>query len=246
MCNVTLDPIIICEGDSALLTVDGITGIIQWQENISTTGIWQNTGTGNDTLVVSPNDSESPIDYRVVVVNDVICYDTSNIQTLTVLERVVAGTIDPITDTICSGSDITITMTGGIGSIQWQELINNTWTNIVDDTSNATTQNLTTSDTITIFNYRATITNGVCGDTSDISMISVYPNVDMNIAITGPDTICEGSINLYAIVDSTGGGGNPLFTWFIDNATVQTGGSTYTIPNTLTSGDHDVRSTYEI
>jgi len=79
--------------------------------------------------------------------------------TITSLALSDGGTVSPATSLICSSTSTSLTVSGYVGSIQWQNSTDSsTWSNIIGATSATYTTPLLTVTT----HYRAVITNGFC------------------------------------------------------------------------------------
>jgi gliding motility-associated-like protein len=73
-------------------------------------------------------------------------------------------------NSFCSGTPITLTLTGYNGNIQWQSSSNNsTWTNLTGATSDTYTVTNLTATTY----YRSTVSGGTCSTTTNVSTISL-------------------------------------------------------------------------
>jgi gliding motility-associated-like protein len=105
----------------------------------------QGYNTGNGSVVFSWNIGSCPSTGRTPL-------------PITVNESV-AGTASTTSTTICNNSTANLTLTGSVGTIQWQTSTNNsTWTNITGATASTYTTPALTSTTY----YRAAVTNGSC------------------------------------------------------------------------------------
>ncbi|MFI5219720.1 MAG: T9SS type A sorting domain-containing protein [Bacteroidia bacterium] len=150
------------------------------------------------------------ITYQVIG-DDGTCADIDSI-TISVGPASVAGTATISTDTICLGTNATLTLTGYTGSIQWQSYDGSNWVNETGVGNNTPSYIVSPPAAI---QYRAVITSGGCApDTSGTLSLEV-------IAITDPvtvnDTICgPGIVNLTA----TGAG---VLSWYA----APTGGTSF-------------------
>ncbi|WP_345088794.1 GEVED domain-containing protein [Flavobacterium chungnamense] len=109
--------------------------------------------------------------YSVVATNPATsCFSTATVN-LTVSPVSVSGTASANAAVLCSGSGTSLSLTGNVGSIQWQQSANGTtWTNI----SGATSASLNTGNLLATTYYQAVVTSGVCSSaTSNVVMVTV-------------------------------------------------------------------------
>lgn len=147
--------------------------------------------------------SESGI-YKVDGVNFQGNTTTSDNLTVTVSPSASAGTISSTNTSVCSGGNnsTTISLTGSVGTIQWQRSTDGTtFTNITGATSATyTATNLTVSTY-----YRAVVTSGNCGSvnsgTASITVSQcIVANPDINA--TNVNTEVTGNVNTNDITTS--------------------------------------------
>lgn len=174
------DPI--CNGNSTTLTLSGYTAgsTFQWQSSANNT-TWSNIGGATSaTYNASPSGDTY---YRVIVTNG--CSVNSSSFLLDVSNST-AGTASASSTSICSGSSLTMTLSGYNGSIQWQSSSNgSTWTNI----GGATSSTYTPSPGSSIY-YRARVTDAPC---SAVFSNSVFITVNTCVNISnGSTTSCSG------------------------------------------------------
>ncbi|MES2849468.1 MAG: hypothetical protein V4685_10465 [Bacteroidota bacterium] len=113
-----------CNSGIPVLTLTGTYGTVQWQEStISNTGPWTNVGTNSLTYVPA---SILITTYYQAVVSCGASNGPSNVETVLVIPASVANTAAlangvPVLS-VCEGSSITLTQTGGsiISGAQWQ------------------------------------------------------------------------------------------------------------------------------
>ena len=219
----------VCSGtNSTVLTLSGNTGTIQWQSSIDNVTFTNITGATASTYTAT--NITATTYYRAVVSSGVCSPATTTSVTITVNPTSVAGSIAGAT-TVCSGTNSTLlTLSGNIGTIQWQSSTNNvTFTNI----TGATASTYTATNITTTTYYRAVITSGVCPSaiTAAVS-ISVSPtSVAGNIS--GATTVCSGTNS--TVLTLSGNTGTIQWQSSIDNVTFTniTGAtaSTYTATN---------------
>lgn len=169
---------IVCIGDTATLTASG-GSVYNWS-----------TGETNASISVSPTENTT---YSVTVSSGSTCVDSTTVLvTVNQLPVVNAGN----DSSICEGTSITLTATGGVQYI---------WSNGGD-------QNTTNVQPLTTTTYTVTATdNNGCSNTSSVT-ISVQQNpVDLNISTTGET--CPDSNNGNIVISN----GNNNIQYSIDN-----------------------------
>ncbi len=220
-----VDPLIICEGETAEVILTGYLGNIVWEDS-SATKSWSvstNVDVNNDTMTVQPTANESPLFYRAVVTNSNICSYTSAPTRLEVVPHVIGGVADAVNDTICNGSSDEILLTGSYGTITWETSADGlVWDTIIpiETDTNMTVSPGTGVGQVSNKFYRAILDNGVCTDTSTIADVTTYPDVDLMVSLTGPTRICQNDEAVFNVKDSLGGGQNPTFKWYVQNVEV--------------------------
>jgi hypothetical protein len=135
--------------------------------------------------------------YNVTVTNTSTgCFVTAATSSVTVNPTTVAGTASAAAPVLCSGSSTTISLSGNVGSIQWQQSANGTtWSNI----SGATSATLNTGSLTSTTYYQAVVTSGVCSSaTSNVVMVTVNSVTYGSISTT---TAC---LNTNAILTVSG------------------------------------------
>lgn len=86
------------------------------------------------------------------------CGSVSTTGTITVTPASVAGTVTPALAEVCLNTGTTLTLSGYIGSIQWQTNSSGSWQNI----TGATFETYNTPNLTKATSFRAVITNGTC------------------------------------------------------------------------------------
>jgi len=141
-----INDVTICEGQSSSLIVNGTisSGTVNyaWQSSINNGNTWQNiannanyNGSNNDTLLLNNIPfSLNATRFRVLVSNQGICSDTSNVALLTVNPNVVFTT-QPANKNVCIGdtTSFRISLSGSIPGLnyQWQESTDGaSWSNL--------------------------------------------------------------------------------------------------------------------
>jgi PKD repeat protein len=166
------------------------------------------------------------------------CPPSSDIVTVTRSAAAVGGTTATTTPTVCSGTNVVVTLTGQVGTIVWQQSINGgaNWVNI----PNQTTPILTYPNILQTTQFRAVVTSGACApDNSTVTTITVMPQPPTADAGTYPISCNAPSVILTANDPGTFTGkwkqvGGPTANIFIEtpnnfitNVTGLTPGNTY-------------------
>jgi len=110
---------------------------------------------------------------------------------ISVISSSLSGTASASTSNICIGNTTTLNLVNYLGTIQWQQsLDNSSWSNVTGG-SGATSSSYTTPVLNTTTYYRAIVTNGVCSAiNSNTLTITVNPLPTLN-AIGGTTTVCN-------------------------------------------------------
>ncbi|WMW77971.1 LamG-like jellyroll fold domain-containing protein [Flavobacterium sp. 20NA77.7] len=141
------------------VTATGLNNTYQWYKNTtaSTTGGTLITGATNSVYMPS-NTLVGTTYYYCVVSNTCSSPMTSNVSgAITISPVSVAGTITGTTS-ICSGATTTLTLSGNVGTIQWQRFDNPVWTDLTGETNTSFTTPVLTQNTT----YRAVVISGYC------------------------------------------------------------------------------------
>ncbi len=231
----------ICTGSSpANITLTGNTGTIQWQ--VSTDNVNFNTITGATTTTLTTAQLGTLTTtryYRAVVTSGTCASVNSNVVTVTVSPISVAGTAGS-NQTICSGSSLAnITLSGNVGTIQWQVSSNNvTYSPIPGATTNPLTSAQMGILNVTQY-YRAVVTSGTCTSAnSNVVTVTVNPS-SVAGTMSVNQIICSGSLpSNITITGSTG-----TIQWQVSSDNVQFNNITGANTATLTSAQMGTLST---
>jgi RHS repeat-associated protein len=178
------------------LTLSGVSGgsgtyTYQWQSSPDNTN-WTNIS-GATTTTYAPGNLTSTTYYRVVVTSGVVV--NSATATITVYPKLQGGVVSPATASInynTSPGQLTLSgVSGGSGtySYQWQSSPDNVnWTNI----SGATTTTYTPGNLTSTAYYRVMVTRNGVSINSNISTITVYPQLQ-----GGTITPASATVNYY-------------------------------------------------
>ncbi len=208
----------ICNGSSENLTISGHNGTIQWQESLAG-GAFTNFGSGLNPETISPTPADNMALYRAIITLGT-CTDTSTIDSLFVID-VDAGTITPGQASICDGTGTTLTLSGNLGTIQWQDSLGNS--NFTNFGTGLGTENINPIGADIPAYYRAVVTNFGCTDTTSLQFINVETAPGAPGTITGNTIGCDGdtlSFNVPTQSDASS------FTWTATNGTVISGQGT--------------------
>lgn len=144
---------------SLSVTATGLGISYQWYRNTTALTSGGTLIAGATNAVYMPSNSLVGTTYYYCVVgNSCTSSMTSTISgAITISPASVAGTITGSTS-ICSGATTTLTLSGNVGTVQWQKLESPIWSDIIGATNTVyTTPNLTQNTS-----YRAVVTNSTC------------------------------------------------------------------------------------
>ncbi len=176
---------------SVTATGSGIT--YQWYRNATATNAGGTLITGATNAVFMPSNTLVGTTYYYCVVSNTCSSPMTSAVSgaVTIVPASEAGTITGTTS-ICSGATTTLTLSGNVGSIQWQVLDSTVWTDIAGATSTTFTTPALTQNTT----YRAVVTSGVC---SVVNTANVDVVVNPLPVITGTTSVDAGeSVTLTA------------------------------------------------
>jgi len=163
---ITISADSVCFGGSSVITINGNSGTIQWQD--STIGSsWANIPGANSSSYTTPALNSST--YYRAYLSMTNCTNISSVSLINV--GPIGGNAYASDDTLCSGDTLILSVSNYLGHIQWQESSNgNTWTNII-------------AANIPVYSdyhfnspgyYRALLSQGTCPDSSsDILQVSI-------------------------------------------------------------------------
>ena len=216
-------PQTICFGSGTPnISVSTYSGSLQWESAPSSTGPWTPiAGATSSTLSGAQIGALTQTTYFRLAASNPTCGTNYSIVTSIVVNQVAVGGVVTSNQNICTSTSPTgLTLTGSVGTIQWQVSTNNsTWTNI----SGATSSTLTSAQMGVLTSnryYRAILTSGSCTNaTSNSIMITVLPNPTVG-TVTAAQTICQGTTPTQLFVGSPNGTINWQFS--TDNSTFTT------------------------
>lgn len=198
----------LCLGQSSTLSVTSASGTYTYNW-FPSTGLSGTTGT---TVTATPL---VPTTYYVTG-TDGTCGAIDSVF-ISVGPTSVAGSATISADTVCSGTNTTLTLTGSTGNIQWQSNSGSGW---VNETGPGSTAAIYQFNPTVSAAYWAVVTSGGCPtDTSNLFNVGVITVVD---PVTTNDTVCAGNI---ANLQASGNGNISWFTAASGGTLVHTGAS---------------------
>ncbi len=175
---------------------DGLT--YQWSKDGN--GIDGATNSSYAIASVSSGDAGS---YDCVVSGTCSPTLTSGPMILTVSPAAIGGAATVTAASVCSGDSMTITLSGYLGSIQWQSSTDNV---TFADISSATNETLSTGPVVMALYFQAVVTSSPCSSaTSSVAVVTV--NTTAPRVSAGPigTNVCEGSTTTFSVA-ATGNG----------------------------------------
>jgi gliding motility-associated-like protein len=149
-------------------TGSGVT--YQWYRNTTATNTGGTLIAGATNAVFMPSNTLVGTTYYYCVVSSTCSSPiTSSVSgAITIAPASVAGSITG-TSSICSGATTTLTLSGNVGTIQWQKFESPIWSDIAGATNTTFTTPALTQNTT----YRAVVTSGVCSaaNTADFNVV---------------------------------------------------------------------------
>ena len=158
---------------SVTATGSGLT--YQWYKNTTAANTGGSILAGATAATYTPLTTAAGTTYYYCVVSGTCSLSTTSDASAAIIitPASVGGTVTAATASVCSGSTASLTLSGNTGTIQWQQLIGSTWTDISGETS----ATLTTPSLTAATSFRAKVTNGSC---------SVAYSNTINITLTAP------------------------------------------------------------
>ena len=150
----------ICSGTTAILSVSGSTGTIQWEQSANGSSGWTTVtgGSGGTTSNYTTAGLTSNTYFRAALTSGTCssAYSGNVLVTITPVSN--PGTVS-VNQTICNNTPVTVSVSGNNGTIQWQQSDNGTtWINI----SGAVSASYTSGNLTTNKFFRVGVKNGVC------------------------------------------------------------------------------------
>ncbi|WP_246566269.1 immunoglobulin domain-containing protein [Kaistella soli] len=179
----------ICSGTAATVSLTGNVGAIQWQQSSDGSTGWTDIPGATSASYMTSNLTATTYYHAVVKSGDCSSVTTSSV-TVNVNPASVAGTISA-DQSICSGTAATISLTGTVGTVQWQQSADGTsnWTNVTGG-SGGTSNNYTTPNLTANVFYRAVVTSGLCSSATSLRIkVTVLPINTVSLSsVAGTDS----------------------------------------------------------
>lgn len=180
----------VCMNTSTIVSIDGVTGTIQWQESADST-VWNDISNATSANYATPDLTVATY-YRAVVSSGTCAPGNSTPVKIKIDSSSVGGTVTAISP-ICQNGSTTISLTGSRGSIQWQESADglNPWADVTNG-SGETTANYTTGALSVTTYFRALVINGSCSPvTSSIDTVVVNAPAVGGTITPGQPEVCK-------------------------------------------------------
>jgi gliding motility-associated-like protein len=192
-------PSSVCKGTTTSIKLSGHTGSqIQWQTNAS--GSYVDMPGEHDSTLITPPLSVAT-NYRAHVNGSGCPQVTSTVASVSIIPLSVGGIVNASPSTICSGETSTLTLSGNVGSIQWQS----DETGVFADIPGQNGQSYTTPPLTNSTSYQAIVTSGSCSsDKSTTTLVSVVPSSASGFAKATPSTVCNGGTSKLTLTGYVG------------------------------------------
>jgi gliding motility-associated-like protein len=192
-------PSSVCKGTTTTIKLSGHTGSqIQWQTN--ETGSYVDIPNEHDSVLITPSLSVAT-NYRAHVNGSGCPQVTSTVASVSIIPLSVGGSVNAAPSTICSGETSTLTLSGNVGTIQWQS----DETGVFDNIPGQTGQSYTTPPLTASTSYQAIVTNGSCAsEKSTTTLVSVVPSSVSGFAKATPITVCNGGTSKLSLTGYVG------------------------------------------
>ncbi len=182
----------LCTGSGTTLYLNGSVGNIQWQKAASLTAAFANVSAATGTSLATGNLTATTYYQAVVTIGSCSTVIAGPVSVIVspVSKGGVVASVSKATE-VCSGSSLAMTVTGNVGSIQWQASTDggSTYTNIAGATAAAYTATNITTPTI----YRVVATSGACSSiTSNGFAVSISAPAIGGTA-SGVTSVCTGT-----------------------------------------------------
>ena len=227
--SVSADPEVLCLGECSDLTGTS-------DNNCGTVSYLWSTGETTPSINVCPAETTT-YTFTATDSGDA-CGQVVLTEEVTIVvdNTLVAGqvSVDPIE--ICEGDDVTLTIQGQIGQVQWQSSASpgGPWTDIVGATSSEYTHGPVTENTY----FQATVSNCVGEEVTNNVLVTVYDYPDVDFSFSG---VCLGAETDFTDLSTVTNGSIDTWEWDFG------GGNTSTDQNPsfsfTNSGDNSVSLT---
>ncbi|WP_146739578.1 T9SS type A sorting domain-containing protein, partial [Flavobacterium aciduliphilum] len=201
----------VCAASGTTLTLSGNVGSITWQKASVTNGV-----PGSFTTVAAQTSNTlatgalaATTAYKAIVtIGSCSTVETTPII-ITVSPAAKGGTVAIATTnpgaSICVGSSKTLTVSGNVGTIQWQMSTTSASDGFVD-VAGATTSSYTFTNITQNSWFRVVATSGVCTATSASTVVAITVTTTPAVAgtISGVNSVCSGTGSTLTLQGSTG------------------------------------------
>jgi len=194
--------ITVCSGVATDLTLaNNSTGVISWSKSINGT-VWTAVALATTSTL---NTGALLVNtwYKAKITNGTCSQETASIK-VTVTPVAKAGTIATSAASVCLGGDITFTISGQVGSVQWQSLTSATNLSSASSVGNGgTTYTVTNASGASLF-IRAVVSSASCTTaTTAVKTIVVNPTSVAGI-VSGGGVVCENGSGTLKIAGNVG------------------------------------------
>jgi gliding motility-associated-like protein len=201
----------VCPNTATTINLSSYTGnSIQWQQSANGTSNWVNVSGGSGSTTDSYTTAQliAPTYFRAVVSNGSCASAISSTIPVTIHALSVAGTATVSSANLTSGASTTLSLTGQIGAIQWQQSLDGVvWNNVSGGTGTNTSSYTTPALSVSTY-FRAEVNNASCATVySNAVLVTLPNNVDLASlsVITGTlSPVFNSSIQNYAVLLSAG------------------------------------------
>jgi len=201
----------ICAASGTTITLTGNIGAIQWQKSsnwTAATPTWTAVTNATASTLATGNLTASTAFRAVVSIGSCSTVETTPVI-ITVNLAAKGGTAAIATTnpgaTICTGSSKTLTVTGNVGSIQWQ-MSTTSATEGFENVSGATSSPYMFTNITQNAWFRVVATSGVCTTTANSTVVAITVTTIPAVAgtISGNNSVCTGTGSTLTLEGSTG------------------------------------------
>jgi hypothetical protein len=190
----------ICSGNSTTVTVTGATGPIQWQQSVDGLSGWSNITGATEATYTTPALTQS-VFYRAAITGTTCTVPNTGSAHIVVNPGADAGAISS-NQSVCTGADATVSLTGPTGTIQWQQSADGLtgWADIAGATEESYTAAALTATTC----FRAIVSVPTCNPaTSAVTTVTVKAPPATG-SVSANQEICPGTITTVSVSGTTG------------------------------------------
>ena len=176
------------------LVLSGNNGIVQWQYSNDNINFVNITGATQSNL--SSNEMGNLITttyYRCIIQSGACPSINTNSILITITPASIGGIVNS-DQTICTGtSPSNLTLTGNVGSIQWEVSSNNVNWSIISGANSSTLTSLQMGTLSSTKFYRAKVTNGICSPSYSSIAIVTIAALSSAGTISNSQSVCYGN-----------------------------------------------------